>query len=79
VPIIQRRYAEDTTALRAATRLANSLKEWAEASHNYRHEQGHEEPLQPPLDSAVFAISVGTSILRWLAEIDRDREQARSG
>ena len=67
--------AGDATALRAATRLANSLKEWVDASHNYRHEQGQEEPLQPPLDSAVFAISVGTSVLRWLAEMDRDQEQ----
>jgi hypothetical protein len=75
VPIIQQRYAGDATALRAATRLANSLKEWVDASHNYRHEQEQEEPLQPPLDSAVFAISMGTSVLRWLAEMDRDQEQ----
>jgi hypothetical protein len=74
-PRIQQRYASDAVALRAAARMVNSFKEWVESSHNYRHEQGQQEPAQPPLDVAIAAISIGASILRWLAEIDRDQQE----
>lgn len=40
-------------ALRAANKAINALGDWLDACHNYRHEDGVEEPSQPPIDLAV--------------------------
>jgi hypothetical protein len=60
-------YAADATASQVATKIANSLVDWVDAAHFYRHGQAGPEPIQPPLDLAVTIISEGTSFLRWLA------------
>lgn len=70
-PLVQKLYGSDAVALRAASKQVASFKDWVDASHNYRHEQGSEEPVQPPIDLAVLAISNGTSFLRWLIAIDQ--------
>jgi hypothetical protein len=70
-PVVQRLYGSDVVALRAAIKQLASFKDWVDASHNYRHEPGSEEPVQPPIDLAVLAISNGTSFLRWLIAIDQ--------
>jgi len=69
--LIQKLYSSDPVALRAANKLLASFKDWVDASHNYRHEPGSEEPVQPPIDLAVLAISAGTAFLRWLIFIDQ--------
>lgn len=71
-PIVRDRYAANQTALRAAERILDGFKDWIDASHNYRHEPGVQEPAQPPPDLAIFAISNGASFLRWLVDIDQD-------
>lgn len=70
-PVIQKLYGADAVALRAAIKQLASFKDWVDASHNYRHEPGSEEPVQPPIDLAVLAISNGTSFLRWLIVLDQ--------
>lgn len=45
------------------------LSSWADASHYQRHGQAVTEPRKPPLDITVFAVSVGSSMVRWLIEI----------
>lgn len=70
-PLIQKLYGSDAGAVRAASKQVASFKDWVDASHNYRHEQGSEEPVQPPIDLAVLAISNGTSFLRWLIALDQ--------
>jgi hypothetical protein len=52
-------------------KLVQSLKEWIEACHMYRHAQRDEEPVQPSLDFAIALISSGASYLRWLGTIDQ--------
>jgi hypothetical protein len=69
-PEIDRRYAGDPAALRSAQKLHNSLVEWVEGMHFYRHGQGVEEPTQPPLDVAILGVSTGAAFLRWLLEFD---------
>jgi hypothetical protein len=69
--LIQRLYGSDAVALRAANKQLASFKDWVDASHFYRHEQGREEPVQPPIDLAVLAISNGTAFLRWLIALDQ--------
>jgi hypothetical protein len=70
-PVVQKLYGSDAVALRAANKQLASFKDWVDASHNYRHEPGSEEPVQPPIDLAVLAISNGTSFLRWLIALDQ--------
>ena len=72
-PIIQQLYERDETAKRSAAKMLNSLKDWVDAAHFYRHEGGSEEPAKPPLRFAVYIVSCGASHLRWLAEIDGER------
>jgi hypothetical protein len=76
LPKVQRVYAADVVALRAATKLVTSLKEWVDAAHFYRHETGKEEVAQPPLTLAINLISLGASYIRWLAEIDSTATEA---
>jgi hypothetical protein len=69
--VVQKLHQGDAVAQRAANKQVAAFKDWVDASHNYRHEAGSEEPVQPPLDLAVLAISNGTSYLRWLVAIDQ--------
>jgi hypothetical protein len=69
--VVQKLYQGDATAQRAANKQVAAFKDWVDASHNYRHEAGSEEPVQPPIDLAVLAISNGTAYLRWLIAIDQ--------
>jgi hypothetical protein len=71
VPLIQQIYSQDETALRSASKMLASLKDWIDAAHFYRHEQGTQDVVsQPPLSLAVYLVSIGASHLRWLAELD---------
>ena len=72
-PVVERAYEDDATAQRAARRMLTGLKEWVEASYDYRHQPGAAEPPLPPADVAILAISSGASLLRWLAGLDEDR------
>jgi hypothetical protein len=76
-PLVQRAYAADPTALRAAHKMLAGLRDWVDASHLYRHQPGAAEPAQPPADIAVLAISHGASFLRWLAGLDEERPAER--
>lgn len=68
--IVHKLYPEDAVAQQAADKLVAAFEDWVDASHNYRHEAGSEDPVQPPTDLAVLAISNGTAYLRWLIAID---------
>jgi hypothetical protein len=77
-PAIQKAYTDETVALRAANKQLASFKDWVDASHNYRHEQGSEDPVQPPSELAVLAVSNGASYLRWLIALDQRAAQPPS-
>ncbi len=62
-PVLNGIYGEGTSDLRAANKLLASMRDWVEAAHFYRHEEGKEEPSQPPLALAVALISTGTGFL----------------
>jgi hypothetical protein len=76
-PVVRRAYESDAAAQRAAQRMLAGFRDWVEASHLYRHQPGAAEPAQPPADVAILAISVGASLLRWLAGLDEDRPTDR--
>lgn len=66
----------DNVARRTANKSIESLIDWVDAAHNYRHEPGHAEPVGPPDDLAVMIVSQGLAYVRWLADIKPDRDVA---
>jgi len=73
LPIVQRAYAGDPAAQRAAQGMLAGFQVWVEASRVYRRHPGAAEVAQPPDDVAILAISCGASMLRWLAGFDEER------
>jgi hypothetical protein len=71
---VQKIYSTNSTALRAANKTVNAFGDWIDACHNYRHEEGVEDPSQPPLDLAVNLVSLGAAQLRWLINLDQARD-----
>ena len=68
-PLLQMTYA-NSVASGAAMKVLSAFKDWIDAAHFYRHEAGHEDPVQPPLTLSVQIVSVGATFIRWLAELD---------
>ena len=64
-------YKDDPTAKDAVGKMFEGFGFWVDAIHNYRHGQGVSEPVEPPMDFAVYVLSSGASFLRWLIEIDK--------
>ncbi len=54
----------------ASKLLAESLSDWTNACHVYRHAPGEPDPSPPPLMLAVTLISAGAAFLRWLVDVD---------
>jgi hypothetical protein len=73
-PLLRQAHAGDAAASGAANKLLTSFKEWIDAAHFYRHEQGvPDKVVQPPLQFAIYMVSSGAAHLRWLAELDTER------
>ena len=73
---VPRRCFRNTTrwrSARASSRKFATFQDWVEVSHIYRHRPGAAESGQPPADVAILAITLGASLLRWLAGLDEDR------
>ncbi|MEO1463722.1 MAG: hypothetical protein AAFU82_15700 [Pseudomonadota bacterium] len=68
---LQSLYDGHPTQQSANAKLLESYKDWINAAHFYRHEEGVEEPSQPSEDLAILMVSQGLSFVRWLAGIDR--------
>jgi hypothetical protein len=73
-PVLQKQTSENKTALQVSMKLLESFKDWIDAAHFYRHEQGEEDVVQPPLTLAVHLMSLGAANLRWLAELDAQKD-----
>jgi hypothetical protein len=78
VPMLASLTAE-ATAKGASGKLLRSFREWVDAAHFYRHEEGVAEPTEPTLELTVLLVSAGASWLRWLAEIDTAAQAASAG
>ena len=76
LPMLEQHYKAahgDAATISAALRVCNSFGKWADACHPYRHGQGSEAPVAPPIELAVVLVSQGASFIRWLADVDRRR------
>jgi hypothetical protein len=67
-PWVDRLHSEPT-AKRAALRICDSMQDWVEACHNYRHAENKPEPEPPPEHVAVSLVSQGIAYLRWLVDL----------
>jgi hypothetical protein len=68
---IERVYNGDRRAQETSAEMLQSLSDWIDAAHHYRHEEGKPDTVaQPPLTLAVYLVSTGAAHLRWLAELD---------
>jgi hypothetical protein len=68
---IEQVYNGDRRAQETSAKMLQSLSDWIDAAHGYRHEEGKPDTVaQPPLTLAVYLISTGAAHLRWLAELD---------
>lgn len=70
---LQALYSGHPTLQSAAAKSLESFKDWINAAHFYRHEQGVEAPNQPTEEAAILLVSQGLSFVRWLAQIDRNK------
>jgi hypothetical protein len=73
LPLMDTAYGEDPVARKAAQSPLAAFKVWVDAARIYRHQPGGARCGDPPADVAVFQISNGVSLLRWLVGFDRDQ------
>lgn len=79
-PLVEQTFSGDRRAQDASKEMLQSLADWIDAAHHYRHEEGKPDIVaQPPLTLAVYLVSTGTSHLRWIAELDAKALKAKSG
>jgi hypothetical protein len=59
----------DDTEKKVVAGLLDSLGDWVDALHNYRHGQADAEPVAPSEEVAVYILSTGSAHARQLAQI----------
>ncbi len=71
-------YSEDETATAAINKAIGGFADWVDAIHNYRHGQGEEKVVDPPLDFTIYVLNSGAAFIRWLIEIDTKLNNTKS-
>lgn len=59
---------QDATEQKVRAMLFDSLADWVDALHNYRHGQGVAEPVAPSEELATYILSSGAAFARQLAD-----------
>ncbi len=68
-PFLVEAGGKSETERKASEKLVNSLIDWAEAAHFYRHASGSTD-VDPPSESFALAfVSQGFSFVRWIADV----------
>lgn len=65
-PLLLETLKDNSVAQTACGHMLDSLSNWIEAGHIYRHGQKTDIPLPPPLEFAVLYISQGAAYIRYL-------------
>jgi hypothetical protein len=66
--LVRTAYAADSVACSAAILMMEGLAKWVNSLHIYRHGQGTEEPIAPPIGFAIHVVSSGSAWLRLLLD-----------
>jgi hypothetical protein len=69
-PVVDGRFGNaDPIAQGAAKQTLDSMKDWTNACHKYRHGPRAEETVEPPLDLAIVLVANGLNFARWVASL----------
>jgi hypothetical protein len=68
-PLAVERFKGNEPAINSAKQALSSFSDWITAVHQYRHGQGEASPIDPPLELAVYLVSLGASHIRWVASV----------
>ena len=69
-PVVDRRFGNaEPIAQGAAEQTLDSMKDWTNACHKYRHGPRAEETVEPPLDLAIVLVANGLNFARWVASL----------
>lgn len=71
-------FGDDETARNTVSLSFDGFANWVHGLHNYRHGQGKEGPVAPPLDFTIYVLSSGAAFLRWLAGLDQELLQSNN-
>lgn len=71
LPIVRDRYASDSVASASALQMMDAFAKWVNSVHIYRHGQGTQDPVAPPMDFGVYVVSSGAAWLRFLLDLSR--------
>jgi hypothetical protein len=63
-------FGGDPVAKNVVGKLFESISQWVDALHDYRHGQAAEEPVAPNEQMTIHILSTGSSYIRWLAQMD---------
>jgi hypothetical protein len=69
----------DPVAQKVVDATFMSFGVWIDGIHMYRHGQGTTEPVAPPIELAVHILSLGSSYLRLLVDIDQKQQSRHAG
>lgn len=72
-PIVQAIYANDVVAANASHQVLNSLAQWTNATHQYRHGQGSDAEVRAPTALAIQMLTSGAGFIRWMIDMDEKR------
>ena len=69
-PLYQQVHTGDTTAIAAMDQIFDGFAKWVDGLHYSRHGQSESQPVSPPIGFAIYAVSSGAAMLRYLVELD---------
>ncbi len=69
-PLVLSIYKTDEIAQNTIEQILDGFSRWVDGLHNYRHGQGKDDPVKPPMDFTIYVLSSGAAYLRWLVEIE---------
>lgn len=71
-PKQQAKYEGHPNLKAASSKTLEGFKDWINAAHFYRHEQGEETLSQPREEFAILMVHQGLAFVRWLAQLDQE-------
>lgn len=64
-------FCVDETHGKMVAAIMDSLKDFVDGMHNYRHGQGQESVVEPPLDVSIYMVSQVSNAIRLLIPVDQ--------
>lgn len=69
--LLQEAYGSGTHERKVANLQLRGFRNWINAAHHYRHDEGKSEASQPPDEMYICLVSEGFAWVRWLVDLRR--------